>query len=32
MGAEVCKKVEALADWIEYNLPRILQTQQESDS
>jgi DNA-binding HxlR family transcriptional regulator len=31
MGVEVGQKVEALADWIEYNLPRILQTQQESN-
>ena len=31
MGVEVGQKVEALADWIEYNLPRILQTQQKSD-
>lgn len=29
LGLEVARRVEGLADWIEENLPRILQSQQE---
>lgn len=29
LGIEVAQRVEGLADWIEENLPRILQSQQE---
>lgn len=29
LGMEVARRVEGLADWIEENLPRILQSQQE---
>lgn len=32
MGEEVGQKVEALADWIEGNLPRIMMVQQELDA
>jgi DNA-binding HxlR family transcriptional regulator len=31
MGEEIGHKVEALADWIEDNLPRIMKVRQESD-
>ena len=30
MGAEICDKIGELADWIETNLPRVLQAQQQA--
>lgn len=31
LGAEVAEKVEALADWIEINLPKVMASRQQQD-